>query len=162
MKKFLLVLVVIVIVLSCVFLGYYMLDSFGILSANSVDTIDSDNWNVIVETNEPTIIGSSVVSSTEVKKTDIKVNGTLKNQEDTITYDLKIKNNGSIDAYLYSITSNNDDLDVKCLNGEEELKSGLVLEAGEAINTKMIVRSKKDDSYDFNLEVQLVFNQYKK
>ena len=161
MKKFLLVLVVIVIILSCGFLGFCMLDNSGVLSANSVDDIESSNWNIKIEASEP-IVGSSTVSSTEINKTNININGTFKSIDDTITYDLKIKNNGSIDASLYTIISNDENIQIKYLNGEEELKSGFVLESGKTITVKMILQSKKDSSYDFNLETQLIFNQYNK
>lgn len=162
MKKFLLVLIVITIILSCGFLGFCMLDNFGVLKVNSVDNINSDTWNIEVEATEPLITGSSIVNHTEVKNTDIKVNGNLKNMDDTITYELKIKNSGSIDAYLYSIINNDENIQINYLNEEEELENGFVLKSGETVNVKMVLQSKNDSSYDFNLDTQLIFNQYNK
>lgn len=161
MKKFLLVLIVLSIVLSCVFLGYYMLDSFGVLS-DSIDSVDSDKWSIKISASKPEIKGSSVVNSTEIKKTDIKINGNLKGSEDIITYDLKIKNNGSIDAYLYTIINNDNNLVIKYLNGQEELKDGFILKSGKHIDVKMIIKCKDNNPYDFNLNAQLIFNQYSK
>lgn len=160
MKKFLFGLVVIFIIIICFVAGYVMLDKSDMkLSNDSVSDIASNNWKIEITSNEPNLI-ESTVNPIDIDKTNIKLSGNLQNQNSEITYKLKIKNNGSIDAYLYSIINSNVDLDIKLIENKEELKTGKVLKAGEIMDITLKIKSKKAESLDFENDLKLVFNQY--
>lgn len=158
--KCLYVLVVIFIIGISFTVGYLMLDKSDTkLSNDSVSDITSNNWKIDITSNEPNLT-ESTVNKIAIDKTNIKVSGNLQNQNSEITYTLKIKNNGSIDAYLYSIINSNGDLDIKLIENNKELKTGKILKAGDAMDITLKIKSKKTESFDFENDLKLVFNQY--
>lgn len=160
MKRFLSILSVIFIIIICFVVGYLMLDKSDMkLSSDSVSDIASNNWKIEITSDEPNLI-ESTVNKVAIDKTNIKLSGNLQNQNSEITYTLKIKNNGSIDAYLYSIINSNVDLDIKLIENNEELKTGKILKAGEIMDITLKIKSKKTESLDFENDLKLVFNQY--
>lgn len=160
MKRSLSILSVIFIIIICFVVGYLMLDKSDMkLSSDSVSDIASNNWKIEITSDEPNLI-ESTVNKVAIDKTNIKLSGNLQNQNSEITYTLKIKNNGSIDAYLYSIINSNVDLDIKLIENNEELKTGKILKAGEIMDITLKIKSKKTESLDFENDLKLVFNQY--
>lgn len=157
--SFLYVLVVIFIIGISFTVGYLMLDKSDMkLSSDSVSDIVSNNWKIEITSDEPNLY-ESTVNQVIIDKTNIKLSGNLQNQDSEITYTLKIKNNGSIDAYLYSIINSNADLDIKLIENNEELKIGKVLKAGNDMAVTLKIKSKKAESLDFENDLKLVFNQ---
>lgn len=134
-----------------------MLDATGVFKNSKADNIKVNNWDITISNANNKDDENKIL----IKNTNINVTGKI-NKESSLNYKLKIKNSGSIDAYLYSIVNINDsNLDVKFEVDNKELKKGYILKSGSTINVDMIITSKADDTIDLNLESQLVFNQYK-
>lgn len=154
--KFLLVLVVILILGACGFIGFYIIDNTKVLSTDTV-SIESNQWAVyILDKSESEQNNLSL----DIKKTTVNIAGKI-NSGESITYDIEIKNEGSIDAYLYSIVNNNtDNVNIKYLDGDKELEPGFILNALESKSVKLVIEAKNDSTVDVDLNSKLVFNQY--
>ena len=154
--RILLTLVVIVIIGICGLVGYLMLDKSGMkLSGNSTTSLESNSFDIDITTSD----SDKVIS---IDKTNIKVSGTLDDNNSEIKYNLKVKNKGTIDTYLYSIVADDTNLDVKVLNGDKELTDDTIIKAKENLDIVLVVKSKNAEKIDFDTNIKLVFNQYNK
>lgn len=155
--RILLTLVVIVIIGICGFVGYLMLDKSGMkLSGNSTtNDLKANNFDIDITTSD----SDKVIS---IDKTNIKVSGTLDNTTNEIKYNLKIKNKGTIDTYLYSIVVDDANLDVKVLNGDKELTDDTLIKSNDNLDIVLLITKKNGESIDFDTNIKLVFNQYNK
>lgn len=154
--KFLLVIGVMLILIICGFVLFFMLDKTGILSKNGDNIILSNHWNIDIKVDNTKVLKDSKLDI-ETKKTDIKITGNIK-KEDVVTYDLIVNNKGSIDAYLFAIVNSNEDLDISYKVDDKDLEIGTVLKSKEKIKVTLTISSKEDK--DINLNNKLVFNQY--
>ena len=145
----------------CGFIGYMMLDKLGanIYSASSSDIV-LNNWKIELKVDNPELKDS--LADINIDKLNIKINGSLDNNESYIKYKINIKNEGSIDAYLYNIINSNDNIDVTFKNKDEEFKSGFILHKKEEVNVDLVIKNKGSDKIDFEDDIKLVFNQYNK
>ena len=154
--RILLTLVVIVIIGICGLVGYLMLDKSGMkLSGNSTTSLESNSFDIDITTS-----GSDKVIS--IDKTNIKVSGTLDDNNSEIKYNLNVKNKGTIDTYLYSIVADDTNLDVKVLNGDKELTDDTIIKAKENLDITLVITKKNAENIDFDTNIKLVFNQYNK
>ena len=154
--RILLTLVVIVIIGICGLVGYLMLDKSGMkLSGNSTTSLESNSFDIDITTSD----SDKVIS---IDKTNIKVSGTLDDNNSEIKYNLNVKNKGTIDTYLYSIVADDTDLDVKVLNGDKELTDDTIIESKDHLDIVLVVKSKNEEKIDFDTNIKLVFNQYNK
>ena len=154
--RILLTLVVIVIIGICGLVGYLMLDKSGMkLSGNSTTSLESNSFDIDITTSD----SDKVIS---IDKTNIKVSGTLDDNNSEIKYNLKVKNKGTIDTYLYSIVADETDLDVKVLNGDKELTDDTIIKAKENLDITLVITKKNAENIDFDTNIKLVFNQYNK
>ena len=154
--RVLLTLVVIVIIGICGLVGYLMLDKSGMkLSGNSTTSLESNSFDIDITTSD----SDKVIS---IDKTNIKVSGTLDDNNSEIKYNLKVKNKGTIDTYLYSIVADDTDLDVKVLNGDKELTDDTIIKAKENLDITLVITKKNAENIDFDTNIKLVFNQYNK
>ena len=154
--RILLTLVVIVIIGICGLVGYLMLDKSGMkLSGNSTTSLESNSFDIDITTSD----SDKVIS---IDKTNIKVSGTLDDINKEIKYNLKVKNKGTIDTYLYSIVADDTDLDVKVLNGDKELTDDTIIKAKENLDITLVITKKNAENIDFDTNIKLVFNQYNK
>ena len=155
--RILLALVVIVIIGICGMVGYLMLDKSGMkLSGNSTtNDLKTNNFDIDITTSD----SDKVIS---IDKTNIKVSGTLDDNNSEIKYNLKVKNKGTIDTYLYSIVADDTNLDVKVLNGDKELTDDTIIESKDHLDIVLVVKSKNAEKIDFDTNIKLVFNQYNK
>ena len=155
--RILLTLVVIVIIGICGLVGYLMLDKSGMkLSGNSTtNDLKANNFDISITTSD----SDKVIS---IDKTNIKVSGTLDDNNSEIKYNLNVKNKGTIDTYLYSVVVDDTNLDVKVLNGDKELTDDTIIESKDNLDIVLVVKSKNEDSIDFDTNIKLVFNQYNK
>ena len=155
--RILLTLVVIVIIGICGFVGYLMLDKSGMkLSGNSTtNDLKANNFDIDITTSD----SDKVIS---IDKTNIKVSGTLDNTTNEIKYNLKTKNKGTIDTYLYSIVVDDANLDVKVLNGDKELTDDTLIKSNDNLDIVLLITKKNGESIDFDTNIKLVFNQYNK
>ena len=152
-----LALIVIIIVGVCGLVGYLMLDKSGMkLSGNSTtNSLESNSFDVSITTSEK----DKVIS---IDKTNIKVSGIIDDNNKEYMYNLNIKNKGTIDTYLYSIVTEDSNLDVKLLYNDKELSQDKILKPKDEINVTLVIKSKNEESIDFNTNIKLVFNQYNK
>lgn len=155
--RILLTLVVIVIIGICGLVGYLMLDKSGMkLSGNSTtNDLKANNFDIDITTSD----SDKVIS---IDKTNIKVSGTLDNTTNEIKYNLKVKNKGTIDTYLYSIVVDDANLDVKVLNGDKELTDDTIIKSNDNLDIVLLITKKNGESIDFDTNIKLVFNQYNK
>lgn len=155
--RLLLALVVIVIIGICGLVGYLMLDKSGMkLSGNSVtNDLKANNFDIDITTSD----SDKVIS---IDKTNIKVSGTLDDNNKEIRYNLNVKNKGTIDTYLYSVVVDDTNLDVKVLNGDKELTDDTIIKSKNNLDIILVIKSKNEDSIDFDTNIKLVFNQYNK
>ena len=155
--RILLALVVIVIIGICGMVGYLMLDKSGMkLSGNSAtNDLKANNFDIDITTSD----SDKVIS---IDKTNIKVSGTLDDNNKEIRYNLNVKNKGTIDTYLYSVVVDDTNLDVKVLNGDKELTDDTIIESKDNLNIVLVITKKNEDSIDFDTNIKLVFNQYNK
>ena len=154
--RILLTLVVIVIIGICGLVGYLMLDKSGMkLSGNSTTSLESNSFDIDITTSD----SDKVIS---IDKTNIKVSGTLDDNNSEIKYNLKVKNKGTIDTYLYSIVADDTNLDVKVLNGDKELTDDTIIKAKENLDITLVITKKNAENIDFDTNIKLVFNQYNK
>ena len=154
--RILLTLVVILIIGICGLVGYLMLDKSGMkLSGNSTTSLESNSFDIDITTSD----SDKVIS---IDKTNIKVSGTLDDNNSEIKYNLNVKNKGTIDTYLYSIVADETDLDVKVLNGDKELTDDTIIESKDHLDIVLVVKSKNAEKIDFDTNIKLVFNQYNK
>ena len=155
--RVLLPLVVIVIIGICGLVGYLMLDKSGMkLSGNSTtNDLKTNIFDIDITTSD----SDKVIS---IDKTNIKVSGILNDNNSEIKYNLNVKNKGTIDTYLYSVVVDDTNLDVKVLNGDKELTSDNIIESKDNLDIVLVVKSKNEDSIDFDTNIKLVFNQYNK
>jgi len=154
--RILLTLVVIVIIGICGLVGYLMLDKSGMkLSGNSTTSLESNSFDIDITTSD----SDKVIS---IDKTNIKVSGTLDDNNSEIKYNLNVKNKGTIDTYLYSIVADDTDLDVKVLNGDKELTDDTIIKAKENLDITLVITKKNAENIDFDTNIKLVFNQYNK
>ena len=154
--RILLTLVVIVIISICGLVGYLMLDKLGMsLSGNSTTSLESNNFNISITSSDP----SKQIS---IDKTNIKVSGTLDDNNSEMKYNLNIKNKGTIDTYLYSVVVDDINLDVKILNGDNELTDDTIIKSKDNLDITLVITKKNEDSIDFDTNIKLVFNQYNK
>lgn len=155
--RVLLTLVVIVIIGICGLVGYLMLDKSGMkLSGNSTtNDLKTNIFDIDITTSD----SDKVIS---IDKTNIKVSGILNDNNSEIKYNLNVKNKGTIDTYLYSVVVDDTNLDVKVLNGDKELTSDNIIESKDNLDIVLVVKSKNEDSIDFDTNIKLVFNQYNK
>lgn len=154
--RILLTLVVIVIIGICGLVGYLMLDKSGMkLSGNSTTSLESNSFDIDITTSD----SDKVIS---IDKTNIKVSGTLDDNNSEIKYNLNVKNKGTIDTYLYSIVADDTNLDVKVLNGDKELTDDTIIESKDHLDIVLVVKSKNAEKIDFDTNIKLVFNQYNK
>lgn len=131
------------------------------LSANSVAEMENNNWKITIKSSEAKLNESSA-NPVAIEKSNIKLSGNLQNENSSINYKIKITNEGSIDAYLYNIFNSNSNIDLKLLVNNEELKAGTILKAGKSIDVDLTIKSKVNESTDFENNLKLVFNQYNK
>ena len=152
-----LALIVIIIVGVCGLVGYLMLDKSGMkLSGNSTtNSLESNSFDVSITTSEK----DKVIS---IDKTNIKVSGIIDDNNKEYMYNLNIKNKGTIDTYLYSIVTEDSNLDVKLLYNDKELSQDKILKSKDEINATLLIKSKNEESIDFDTNIKLVFNQYNK
>ena len=135
--RILLTLVVIVIIGICGLVGYLMLDKSGMkLSGNSTTSLESNSFDIDITTSD----SDKVIS---IDKTNIKVSGTLDDNNSEIKYNLKVKNKGTIDTYLYSIVADDTNLDVKVLNGDKELTDDTIIKAKENLDITLVITKKE-------------------
>ena len=155
--RVLLTLVVIVIIGICGMVGYLMLDKSGMkLSGNSTtNDLKANIFDIDITTSD----SDKVIS---IDKTNIKVSGTLDNTTNEIKYNLKIKNKGTIDTYLYSIVVDDANLDVKVLNSDTELTDDTIIKSNDNLDIVLVITKKNGESIDFDTNIKLVFNQYNK
>ena len=155
--RVLLTLVVIVIIGICGLVGYLMLDKSGMkLSGNSTtNDLKANIFDIDITTSD----SDKVIS---IDKTNIKVSGTLDNTTNEIKYNLKIKNKGTIDTYLYSIVVDDANLDVKVLNSDTELTDDTIIKSNDNLDIVLVITKKNGESIDFDTNIKLVFNQYNK
>ena len=154
--RILLTLVVILIIGICGLVGYLMLDKSGMkLSGNSTTSLESNSFDIDITTSD----SDKVIS---IDKTNIKVSGTLDDNNSEIKYNLNVKNKGTIDTYLYSIVADDTNLDVKVLNGDKELTDDTIIESKDHLDIVLVVKSKNAEKIDFDTNIKLVFNQYNK
>ncbi len=154
--RILLTLVVIVIIGICGLVGYLMLDKSGMkLSGNSTTSLESNSFDIDITTSD----SDKVIS---IDKTNIKVSGTLDDNNSEIKYNLNVKNKGTIDTYLYSIVADDTNLDVKVLNGDKELTDDTIIKAKENLDITLVITKKNAENIDFDTNIKLVFNQYNK
>ena len=155
--RILLTLVVIVIIGICGLVGYLMLDKSGMkLSGNSTtNDLKANIFDIDITTSD----SDKVIS---IDKTNIKVSGTLDNTTNEIKYNLKIKNKGTIDTYLYSIVVDDANLDVKVLNSDTELTDDTIIKSNDNLDIVLVITKKNGESIDFDTNIKLVFNQYNK
>lgn len=153
----LLTLIVIIIIGICGLVGYLMFDKAGMkLSGNSTTTsLESDSFDINITTSEK----DKVIS---IDYTNIKVSGTIDDSNKEYKYNLNIKNKGTIDTYLYSIVTEDSNLDVKLLYNDKELSQDKILKSKDEINATLLIKSKNEESIDFDTNIKLVFNQYNK
>ena len=153
----LLTLIVIIIIGICGLVGYLMFDKAGMkLSGNSTTTsLESDSFDINITTSEK----NKVIS---IDYTNIKVSGTIDDSNKEYKYNLNIKNKGTIDTYLYSIVTEDSNLDVKLLYNDKELSQDKILKSKDEINATLLIKSKNEESIDFDTNIKLVFNQYNK
>lgn len=155
--RILLALVVIVIIGICGMVGYLMLDKSGMkLSGNSTtNDLKSNNFDIDITTSD----SDKVIS---IDKTNIKVSGTLDDNNKEIKYNLNVKNKGTIDTYLYSVVVDDTNLDVKVLNGDKELTDDTIIESNNNLDIILVITKKNEENIDFDTNIKLVFNQYNK
>ena len=155
--RILLALVVIVIIGICGMVGYLMLDKSGMkLSGNSTtNDLKTNNFDIDITTSD----SDKVIS---IDKTNIKVSGTLDDNNKEIRYNLNVKNKGTIDTYLYSVVVDDTNLDVKVLNGNKELTDDTIIKSKDNLDIILVITKKNEDSIDFDTNIKLVFNQYNK
>lgn len=155
--RILLALVVIVIIGICGMVGYLMLDKSGMkLSGNSAtNDLKANNFDIDITTSD----SDKVIS---IDKTNIKVSGTLDDNNKEIRYNLNVKNKGTIDTYLYSVVVDDTNLDVKVLNGDKELTDDTIIKSKDNLDIILVITKKNEDSIDFDTNIKLVFNQYNK
>ena len=154
--RILLTLVVIVIIGICGLVGYLMLDKSGMkLSGNSTTSLESNSFDIDITTSD----SDKVIS---IDKTNIKVSGTLDDNNSEIKYNLNVKNKGTIDTYLYSIVVDDANLDVKVLNGDKELTDDTIIKSNDNLDITLVIAKKNEESIDFDTNIKLVFNQYNK
>ena len=155
--RILLAFIVIIIIGICGLVGYLMLDKSGMkLSGNSTtNSLESNSFDVSITTSEK----DKVIS---IDKTNIKVSGIIDDNNKEYMYNLNIKNKGTIDTYLYSIVTEDSNLDVKLLYNDKELSQDKILKPKDEINVTLVIKSKNEESIDFNTNIKLVFNQYNK
>ena len=154
--RILLAFIVIIIIGICGLVGYLILDKSGMnLSGNSTTNLDFDRFNI-------SITSSSIDNPISIDKTNIKVSGTLDDNNSEIKYNLNVKNKGTIDTYLYSIVADDTNLDVKVLNGDKELTDDTIIKAKENLDITLVITKKNAENIDFDTNIKLVFNQYNK
>lgn len=147
--KVLFVFSVITILGICSFTMVFLVNNTGILAGNSVLDVEGNNWDLEIKSNNDSI---------KIKNTDINVSGKIE-ANNSLEYDITIKNKGSIDAYLYSIiNTGNEKVNVKYLRGDKELETGFVLKRGEEVNLKLVLEA--IENAEFNIDSGLIFNQY--
>lgn len=155
-NRILLVFVVILILGTCGFVGFYMIDNTKVLSTDTA-SIESNKWEVCLLNNSESKQNDL---SLDIEKTTINIKGKITGGE-SIIYDLEIKNKGSIDAYLYNIINNNtDNINIKYLNEDENLETGFILKASESKSVKLVIEAKDNQDIDIDLNSKLIFNQY--
>lgn len=153
--KIFLAFVVIIIIGLCGLIGYLILDKSGMkLSGNSTtNSLKSDNFDISITT----VDSDKIIS---IDKTNIKVSGTIDDNNKEYRYNLNIKNKGTIDTYLYSIVNSDSNLSVKLLYNDLELNQDKILKAKESIDVILVINNKNEESVDFDTNIKLVFNQY--
>ena len=138
--RILLTLVVIVIIGICGLVGYLMLDKSGMkLSGNSTTSLESNSFDIDITTSD----SDKVIS---IDKTNIKVSGTLDDNNSEIKYNLNVKNKGTIDTYLYSIVVDDANLDVKVLNGDKELTDDTIIKSNDNLDITLVIAKKNEES----------------
>lgn len=146
--------IVLLIIGLCGLVGYLMLDKSDMkLSSNSTTNLKIDNFNIDITTSD----NDKVIS---IDKTNIKVSGTFDDTTKEYKYNLNIKNKGTIGAYLYSVVSDDADLEVKVLDNDSELSQDKILKTNDELNVVLVVKAKDDASINFDTNIKLVFNQY--
>ena len=154
--RILLVFVVIIIIGLCGFIGYLMLDKSGMkLSSDSITSLKSNYFDINITTSEKDKI-------INIDKTNIKVSGTIDDNNKEYRYNLNIKNKGTIDTYLYSIVTEDSNLNVNILYNDKELTDNTIIESKDELDVILLISSKNEENIDFDTNIKLVFNQYNK
>ena len=142
---------IILIIGICSTTGYVMLDRLGgNIYNNSTSDISLNSWKLILDIDD---------NNVSIDKTNIKINGSI-DANSEVSYNLTIKNKGSIKAYLYSITNSNSDITVTLKKDDKEISNGLIVEPSKEEKVNLVIKNKKDEKIDFEDNVKLIFNQY--
>ena len=142
---------IILIIGICSTTGYVMLDRLGgNIYNNSTSDISLNSWKLILDIDD---------NNVSIDKTNIKINGSI-DANSEVSYNLTIKNKGSIKAYLYSITNSNSDITVTLKKDDKEISNGLIVEPSKDETVNLVIKNKKDEKIDFEDNVKLIFNQY--
>ncbi len=129
-------------------------------------------WSIyFTNASSPTTVGSAVASNGSIQSTSFSFDVDLYEPNDSVTYTVDVKNGGTIDAVLKSISfegkdtasNNNITCSVTYLDGTE-LKSGDLLNIGKSKTIKILVKYDDIDSIsssDLNLKftVTLLYEQ---
>lgn len=144
---------IILIIGICSITGYVMLDRLGgNIYNNSTSDISLNSWKLVLDIDD---------NNVSIDKTNIKINGSI-DANSEVSYNLTIKNKGSIKAYLYSITNSNNDITVTLKKDDKEISNGLIVKPSKDEKVKLVIKNKKDEKIDFEDNIKLIFNQYNK
>ena len=142
----------------CGGVGYYLVDNT--VNLNKADSVTNGKWCVKLEgLSKPKLEGQAFSDNYSAKKTVLSFHMKLTDPNDKISYKLKVKNCGTVDAYLYSLDLSgydNKEALTYVVNGIEE---GDTLKAGEVVPVSVDVSSKDEEVKESDLKLNFNFSQ---
>lgn len=148
-------------ILICGGVGYYLIDSKVDLSADSVD-VKEDKWCIKLDNlSKAKLSGDATSNNAKIKKNALNFDASFSKKDDTVEYDLKIKNCGTVDAYFFS--SMIEGLDVEEEENLTYVIDGIgekdIIKANESVKVKVNVSSNIDEKKDYSLTLKFDFSQ---
>ena len=150
------IITILLIIAVCASIGYFMIFKSGLNFKNSVSEMKQSKWKINIKVNDEDLNDNT--SEITTNNTEIKLKGKI-NKDTEIKYVLSVENKGTIDANYYTIVNSNNDLDIKLLDGDEDLKVGTLIKSKESKKIELVIKSNKDETLDFESDLKLVFNQ---
>lgn len=161
MNKGVMFVLVLIVILLCGAVGYYLIDSKVDLKDNSVD-VKADKWCIkLSDLSKPKLSGDATSSNSKIVKNVLNFDAIFNKKDDEVEYDMTVKNCGTVNAYFFSsmidgIEADEEDNLSYIIDGIEEKD---ILKAGDSVNIKVKVSSKIEEKQEYSLSVKLNFSQ---
>ena len=144
--------------LLCAGIGFYLVDNKVKLS--SANGLTDEKWCVkLIDLSEPKLKGDAFSNNYSIEATSLSFGMKLTSPLDEINYNVKVKNCGTVDAYLYSIDLTEYEDKDALLYIVKGIEQGDTLKSDEVVPISVQVSSNDGELKEGKLKLNFYFSQ---